>query len=390
MARRRTERLRFGEPALAWDVASRAASCCCAPGLRQPPYTRALLAPWLLSDQSAADWLGNAGQFLAALVAAVALLNLVRGAYRRTVGRRWNRYARIERLATNGQISFFSSVLAEPPAMRRTVEATVTSFDNVGNAYAEPKSWLEVVWIDRDFYVHAVADEDETIHAYSVTTRSRRFRPKLKPPGGSFVERSWLVRQLGFAEKFKAAPAVKLGKTRFHDLGRPDLAACWIGTHNFHYFEDFWGGNPGLYQHFVYSINDAGYGAWDSDVPYDEMANFSWGFTGGIFDPRLKLDQMALKLDAANEEEVETQASALEEGDGDEFVDMLEGETEQEPLPAFYDAFRRRARFNTYTIIGPELALDDYPFFTPPPENYATIFGPNSFRIRTLARDKNL
>jgi hypothetical protein len=342
----------------------------------------------LLSDQSAGDWLGNAGQFLAALVAAVALLNLVRGTYRRTVGRRWDRYARIERLATNGQISFFSSVLAEPPAMRRTVEATVTSFDNTGNAHREPKTWLEVVWIDRDFYVHAVADKDETIHAYSVTTRSRRFHPKLKPPGGSFVERGWVLRQLGFAEKFKGAPAVKLGKTRFQDLGRPDLAAAWIGAHNLHYFEDFWGGNPGLYQHFVYSINDAGWGAWDSEIPYEEMSDFSWGFTGGIFDPKLALDQIALQLDAGNDEEPEPQPMSESEGDEDEFAEILESEAE--PLPAFYDAFRRRARFNTYTVIGPELAIDDYPFFTPPPENYPTIFGPNSFRIRTLARDKNV
>lgn len=47
----------------------------------------------------------------------------------------------------------------------------------------------------------------------------------------------------------------------FADLGRPDRAAGWVGAHSWHYFETYYFGNPGNYQTFVYSINDAGVGS---------------------------------------------------------------------------------------------------------------------------------
>jgi hypothetical protein len=43
---------------------------------------------------------------------------------------------------------------------------------------------------------------------------------------------------------------------------------------------------------------------------------------------------------------------------------------------------------DTYTVIGPELALDDYPFFTRPLEGYPTTFCPSSVRSRTLAGEQ--
>src|SRR5690606_33020950 len=101
-----------------------------------------------------------------------------------------------EELGTNAQVSFFSSVLGEPPAMRRTVEGAMTRYDNTGNHYLEPRTWIECVWIDRDYYIHALADEDETIHAYSVTTRSKRFRPTFRQPGHWWIERGRLGRLL--------------------------------------------------------------------------------------------------------------------------------------------------------------------------------------------------
>jgi hypothetical protein len=60
----------------------------------------------------------------------------------------------------------------------------------------------------------------------------------------------------------------------------------------------------------------------------------------------------------------------------------------REPLPAFFLVFRFDARINTYTVLGPELPLDDYPFFTPAPQNHPTVFGPSSVRTRTLAGER--
>jgi hypothetical protein len=342
------------------------------------------------------EWLGRVGEILTAVVAAVALLGLAWGLYRRTLGRRRDRYGRLARLGTNAQVSFFSSVLGEPPAMRRTEESPVTRFDGEGSPYPEPKTWIEAVWIDRDFYVHAVADEDETIHAYSVTSRSKRFRPTFRQPGASLVKRGVLGRILRLSEIKLHHPKIKLGKTRFHDLGRPEQAASWIGAHNAHYFEAYWGGNPGHYQWFVYGINDAGHGVLQTPWDLENMHTFFWGFANeAVIDPQLALAQASIEADNAEVQQQEPQAledainpaerdepGGIEAQDTDEDTEEAD---EEEPLPPFYDAFRRRARINTYTVIGPELALDDYPFYTPPPDVYPTIFGPNDDRTRTLA-----
>src|SRR6266508_283303 len=113
------------------------------------------MVPQLLADSwyhRLADSFPRFSELLSALLAAVAVVGLVRGGYRRTLGRRRDRYARLERLGTNAQLSFFSSALGEPPAMRRTVDSSVTRFDEAGNPYPEPKNWIECIWIDRDYY----------------------------------------------------------------------------------------------------------------------------------------------------------------------------------------------------------------------------------------------
>lgn len=344
------------------------------------------------------EWLGRVGGLLTALVAALALLSLTRGLYRKTLGRRRDRYARLARLGTNAQVSFFESVLGDPPAMRRSASGSVTAFDDAGEPYAVPKTWTECIWIDRDFYVHAVADEDETIHAYSVTTRSRRFRPTLRQPGGTWVERGRIARMFRRSE-LKRMPKVKLGKTRFHELGRPEHAASWMGMHNLHYFEAYWGANPGLYQWFVYSINDAGYAAWEAGWDFQRMQTFWWGFEDEIVDPQLRLAQIAIRADQVGELLGDEASEATEAEESDEVVESADieevgndDETEEpidEPLPRFYEGFRRQARINTYTVIGPELPLDDYPFLTKPPHVHQTTFGPSSVRTRTLAHEPN-
>lgn len=290
------------------------------------------------------SWLSSAGQIAAALVAAGAIAAFVWGTYRRTLGRRRDRYARLARLGTNAQISFFSSVLGEPPAIRRTQESTVSIYGNTGKRNREQKIWTECIWIDRDFYVQAYADKDETIHAYSVTTRSKHFNPRFRPPGGHTVEPSRIGRLLRMPT-IKLQPQIKLGKTHFAVLGHPQQAAAWSGAHNIHYFESYHHGNPGYYQTFVFSINDSGY------RPYEHwdhhLHTFSIGFTS------------------------DGQRAWLEEGNSQ--------------IPDWYDNFRRQARINTYTVMT--LALIDYPFFMPPPKVYPTNFGPSSGITRTIVAD---
>lgn len=76
---------------------------------------------------------------------------------------------------------------------------------------------IECFFIDRDYYIQAVCDPDESVVAFSVTTRSKRFAPTfLFPPMRGFLARRRFKKKSGqaFEHYFK----VKLGHTRFADL----------------------------------------------------------------------------------------------------------------------------------------------------------------------------
>lgn len=288
--------------------------------------------------------LGNDLAYAPVLAAVLALLAGARAWYKRTLGRRGDRYERLGRLGTNAHLTFFTSVLGDPPAMHRSLLSTVHVLaDGNDKLVAEQRAFLESVYIDRDFYVHTYSDHDGAVVAFSVTTRSRRFRPSLRSPGSYVVERGRLLRLLRFPQ-FRPIFKVRLGKTRFGALDPPDKAAGWVGAHNMHYYEAHWLGNPGNYQWYVFSINDAGEWAWEtpligsiigSEPPWD----FAWGF-------------------APDDD------SAFEQ------------------VPGWHN-FRRKARINTYTVVGPTMLLEDYPPATDL-RNYPVAFGPNSDQVRTL------
>lgn len=59
---------------------------------------------------------------LGGLAAVFVIGRVGRELYVRTIGRRRDRRARLARLGTGAHLSFFVSVLGEPPAMRRTIQ----------------------------------------------------------------------------------------------------------------------------------------------------------------------------------------------------------------------------------------------------------------------------
>ena len=208
-----------------------------------------------------------------AAAAAYVLLGAIRGWYRRTIGRRRDRYARLARLGIGAQLPFFSSVLGEPPAMLRTLgkydylvplERDDPGYDP--DAYQlkpEAREFTISVFIDRDYYVQTVTDTDQTVLAYSVTSRSRRFRPRYQPvntPGLMWRWR-WRVKN---RRRYPKPLRVKLCRTRFADLDPDDPAdfspphfKIQLGAHNFSYSEFGYFGNPGNYQSFVWTASDA-------------------------------------------------------------------------------------------------------------------------------------
>lgn len=210
-----------------------------------------------------------------ALIGALSAFLVVSGAIRalflRTVGRRRDRYGRISRLGTGAQLPFFTSVLGEPPAVQHSVvkDDYMVPLDRDDPEWdpdryqvkAQPRAFVVSVFIDRDYYVQTVSDDDQTVLAYSVTTRSRRFRPSLRPiPVLGWRERFRLRRDRSYR---RLQPRIVLGRTRFADLDAteadhfaPPRLRFRLGAHNFDYSETVYYGLPGRYQSFVWSASD--------------------------------------------------------------------------------------------------------------------------------------
>lgn len=271
---------------------------------------------------------------VAGIAAAVVLLG---GGYRlarRTVGRKWDHYRRLRRLGPQTQLSFFTSILSAPPAVRRKVQGKVTDYVEEGGEYRRVehrRDYWECIWIDPDWYVQVVANtEDETVLAFSVTTRSAKFNPRFHSPAGWFERRTPVVR--GWAVgKFTREFDLRLGRTKFAEaIEHPGEVYGYVGAHNWGYQEIHWGANPGLYQHFVLSVNDAGAVAWGEEVQL-----------------------------------------LFPEGPGDEY--NWNGDPPYEETPNLV-AFREAAKINTFSIIGPTLSPEDYP----------VGFGPRQDLVRVI------
>jgi hypothetical protein len=210
----------------------------------------------------------------------VAVAAAVRGWYRRTLGRRRDRYARLARLGTGAQLSFFVAVLGEPPAIRRTIVkddylelvdrdderfymlGVPVDEDDLTREVRSPRAFTECFFVDRDYYVQTISDQDETVLAYSVTTRDRRFKPIFEAPQVyGWRERRRIRRRIG--QNPTPLFRVRLGHTRFADrdptdpdeFAGPHLLVS-VGVRTFRYSELAYFGNPGHYQTYVFTASD--------------------------------------------------------------------------------------------------------------------------------------
>lgn len=292
------------------------------------------------------------GTLVAALAALLVLAGAIRASYRRTLGRRRDRYDRLARLGTGAQLSFFVAVLGEPPAMRRiVVKKDYREFlmpddprfeegrEETQYAYVE-KRFTESIFIDRDYYVQTISDGDETVLAFSVTVRHRRFCPVFELPSkvGWWERRRWETRT---GEEFRPLFRVRLGRTRFSELDRDDPGEqtghhfkASIGARSFRYSEDHYYGNPGYYQTYVFTASSAG------GVP-DGITNL-----GG----------------------------AIQEAGGEEWPDPDRSDQPDWDQMPKAQAFRRQAAVTTYTVLSLGLSV----------ENYPATFGPHGDEVRTL------
>jgi hypothetical protein len=315
--------------------------------------------------------IGGAATLFTLLAAALVVVAAAKGVFMRTVGRRREHYRRLERLGANAHVAFFNAVLGSPPALRKTVGASITSLPELGGVTTTeavyqthvalfynqlrqfdvdefeagasespgestgeieltrvPIVLTELVWVDRDYYVQGLADDDGSVLAFSVTTRNRRFRPTFYGAHVPITRRGWLPPLRRRDHLFR----VKLGSTSFAAIGDPSNVYAFLGMHRYAYYETYWFGNPGSYQHFIFTSNDAGSPPWP-----DFQSIFPQGGGGAV---RWPDQQSTSDVDA---------------------------------LPGFAE-FRRRTMVNTYTVIGPRFHLEDYPL----------SYGPELNEVRTL------
>ena len=184
-----------------------------------------------------------------------------------------------------------------------------------------------MVYYTRHAWVQVLVDTDDAVVRFSITVTDRRFR---------FQIRDLTNHQL----------TATLGHTTFADAGtqlEPQGQSLRIGAHNREYAEAYWFGNPGNYQWYVLSHNDAvGVGTFTWSVSGHGMPSFQIG--------------------------------VLESQDG----------TLRHPAPTPDDlaAFRAKTTINTFTVLGPWHAPTDG---SPLGESsLAEPRGPDSNQVRVM------
>jgi hypothetical protein len=170
---------------------------------------------------------------LGGLAAVVVIGASLRSLFTRTIGRRRDRYRRLARLATGTQLSFFVSVLGEPPVMRHTMsrdikemvrpgapgfdETLVKSSEGQWHYLQTTRVYTQSRFVDRDYTIDTISDEDETILQFAVTTLSHRFTPTFEMPP---TRRRGIRR--GSPRRSSEWPIplfrIRLGRTRFSEL----------------------------------------------------------------------------------------------------------------------------------------------------------------------------
>lgn len=187
--------------------------------------------------------------------------------------------------------------------------------------------------------MQAICDPGERVLSYSVTTPRAGFNPTFEPGSGLPYGRRLLARLRRNPVGDKPLFRVTLGQTPFSELtgwGPPQRVISWVGARAGAYSEEYYFGNPGYYQTYVFTASSAGFGAMarlDQLEPIDQTTwQFRWPYPS-------------------------------EPTGGPAF----------EALPGIA-AIRRETVVTTYTVIGSGLFPDDYP----------SSYGPHGDEIRTI------
>ncbi|MCX4986922.1 ETEC_3214 domain-containing protein [Streptomyces sp. NBC_00572] len=126
---------------------------------------------------------------------------------------------------------------------------SLADFEPYGGVYRAPPT--ERVWkLGEDGYLVTWSNELR-VRAYSITTRSKKFKPKIR------IGAEW--------GSNGASAYVQLGRTRLKDIGaaagwEPEEVASWVGARRAEYYETYYAGNPGHYSRWACGVSQAGSG----------------------------------------------------------------------------------------------------------------------------------
>lgn len=169
--------------------------------------------------------------------------------YYDTIGRQSKIFYDVKRLAPGMHIDYFISKLGSPVFINQ-------------ESVNPPKEGIPVakktyIFDVSPLFVAAYVDADGKVLAYSVTSPNTKINPSIVFPSMS--------------SDTDADTEIILGKTRFSDLdkliGLPFDIAGNCGARRISYDEQYYFGNPGNYQYYIFSFNDMGLstGLWDVD-----------------------------------------------------------------------------------------------------------------------------
>jgi hypothetical protein len=191
--------------------------------------------------------LSSAGAILGLAAAIVAIGGGALGAYRglaalysKTIGSRRRLSNRLNQLAAGVTLRWMEDRLGDPAFVREFRPPGIKGRLGL----------RELVYRDRHAWIQVLVDEHEAVARFSITVTDPRFR--------------FPISDLTFGNM-----TAKLGRTTFSGI-RSQLEqqgqSLRMGAHNFEYAEAYWFGNPGNYQWYVLSHNDAGTGNFDFTV----------------------------------------------------------------------------------------------------------------------------
>jgi hypothetical protein len=187
------------------------------------------------------ELLGTAAAIVAIGGGGLAAARVAMAWYGKTIGSRRVLAGRLNQLAAGVTTRWVEERLG-PPTF---VGDFPVPQDQLATATASASSVLrQLIYRTKHAWVQILADENDTVVRFSITVTDPRFR--------------FQVRDLTFYQL-----TARLGHSSFSDVRtriQPDGRILNIAARRREYCESYWFGNPGNYQRYVLSYNDAGTG----------------------------------------------------------------------------------------------------------------------------------